>query len=233
MLLTVCGTFAATAAGQAPSLSLVIASQYVSPHGILLHDGPVLQTDLRATFPGGFTAGVWWSTGLNGEGLSSDKADELDPYVDWSRKWTRWQLQSRLAYFNFIELDRMRGDLLVASVEIGRELKLGKHTLVPFTRLEHRSRLPSFDFGRWMPVLGLSHQWALSSDIRFSQRAGLVYDSGVPVSDSGYLLQYKATLAIKLSAKVSLEPFIRLSLPLEALDSRERQVIGAIGLNLR
>ena len=211
------------------SISPTLVSEYVSPHGHLLHEGPALQTDMRFTWPGGFTAGIWWSTGLNGEGLSSDKADELDPFVGLGRKWGPWSLSLATYYFNFVELDRMKGDLLVFQAELARKFTLGSsHALYPFMRLEERERLPNFDWSRWMPVVGLRHEWAASGRVTLGERLGFLYDSGTPVADSGLLLQYRAGVKCKISKRVALESFVRLSLPLETLDTRKTQVLGGI-----
>ena len=210
------------------TLAPSVVSECVSSHGYLLHDGVALQTDAKIIFPGGLTAGVWWSTGLNGRGLSSDKADELDPYIGFAKKGIKWQIDTRLAYFNFVELSQVRGDLLVSSVEIGREFKEGKQTFVPFVRIENRQRLPSFDFNRWMPVMGLRHEWAIGKRVSFSQRVGLLYDSGTPMADDGLLVQYRAGIKWQLSKRAGLEPFVRFSWPLTIHDARRTQTIGGV-----
>lgn len=214
------------------TLTSTLLSKYVSPHGHLLSDEPLWQSEFKVTFSSGLFAGITWSTGFDDVNLSSTRADEVDLSLGWTKKLGDLSLTFGASHFNFIELDSLDKDLVIAWAEAGYSFKVSEsQTLTPFLRMEERWRLPDFDWARAMPVAGLKHARVIAPGFTFNQRVGLMYDSGVPVSGDGLLLQYRVGMSCKLSGACTLEPYLRVSAPLTIEDDRETQVILGITLS--
>lgn len=159
------------------SLSETVVDQYVIDNGVVLSDQPCIQSSLTASWGKGWSANMWWSIGLDDGNLSSTYADEIDLSISWSSQLGWLSVSGSLAYFDLIDLNATKGDILSPNVELSHSFKVNECvTLTPFVKLDEYLFLPnlSADDGILRVSAGLKTSWKVSECVTLSSRAALV-----------------------------------------------------------
>ena len=110
------------------------SSKYVTPGGLVLHDKPVVQSDVSFTHQAtGLYAGFWHSAGLDDDDLQSNSGDEMDWYLGWSRKTDMVDFDVSLTYIDNVDFFESRKDVLRPRAKLSKSFKLGdSHVLTPY-----------------------------------------------------------------------------------------------------
>jgi len=83
------------------SLSTDIQSQYVAPTlGVVLHDRPVVQSSLTATFSNGCFVNLWGSKSFHGERDALDFGNEVDYTFGCGGTFDGWGWSASVSYFD-------------------------------------------------------------------------------------------------------------------------------------
>lgn len=241
LLVGVAGTvFADDSAG---NLSFKVSSKVYSRYlnagaGNILHDKPVIQTDLFVSLPKGFYFDFWHSAGLDGTGLSSDSGDEIDYTVGWSGEVKNLNLDIGAYYFDCVDIFKSpRGDFVEPYLEVNKSFDISKNQrLTPYVWFGFIYSAKEDEFGHgFYTRFGVKHAWQINPKLRFSQKANLFFDDGACGFDSGVLGEYRCDLSWQISKSTTLDlisvkaitPFTSLS------DSRKTEIVYGAGITRR
>lgn len=216
------------------TVSSKVWSEYVGAMGVVVHNKPVLQTDLCLSLPKGFYFDIWHSAGLDDDDLSSNFGDEIDLTGGWTGEIGKnFYLNVGLIYYDIYPL--LEGDQLdafVPFIEAGRNFEVGSHTIVPFGRLEVNLLTGDTNSGVYL-FAGVKHVWKLPADFSIRQKADLFYDSGGFGMIPGLLGRYEGELSWQVSGIISLEPIsVRVRTPLDSIPDRETEAAFGAGATL-
>jgi hypothetical protein len=179
----------ATAADAETSLTGTtgVRSQYVSGFGALLHDKPVLQTDLFLTLPQGFWVDAWGSTDFHG---GKNFGRELN--IGAGKTWKH--LDVGAYYYDLTpQFSTKDGDIVHAHAEAGVDIFRTKdHTLRPSLRGEYFyvTLLPSENSG-YLGKFALTETYAIFDWLTVIQSPKLVRAEHIFGNPSATLLDYE------------------------------------------
>ncbi len=189
------------------ALSSHVLSQYELFNGVVVHDDLVVQTDITATFPGGFQLGVWYSAGLNDDSFSSDFGDEVDYTVGWNGKVGQTSVSAGVSYFDILELGhRTKGvvDVLRPYIVASQSYEVAEnHTLGPVAKLEGKLRVEGHADAGVTLWLGIQHAWKLNPRLDFNQKLRVIGDTGSIGFHDIILGRYDAGFAYRLGKNVA------------------------------
>lgn len=234
-LVGMCMFTAATAQAQnvTTTLSSRVWSKYLINPGFVLHENPVIQTDLLITLPHGLYVDVWGSKSLDGSLSSSDFGNEIDYTVGWAKKLGNVSLDFGLAYFDISKLfGSPKGDVIQIFGQIDQSFKVAQmHAVTPFLRLEFSARpfgtgaSPSENI---QALMGMKHVWDIGPVLSLKQTGQLIYDQGKFFNEAAGIFQYQLNPVWNLSKHLSVEiPNFKLSTPLT--HTRGRGLETAVG----
>ncbi|MBZ9577712.1 hypothetical protein KJA13_01600 [Patescibacteria group bacterium] len=221
------------------TLSSKIYSKYLNEGGgNILHDKPVIQTDLFASLPKGFYLGIWHSAGLDGTGLSSDNGDEIDYIVGWSGKVGKVNLDIGAYYFDLVDIFKSpHGDIIEPYFEISKGFDISdKHCLTPYVWFGFPYSAKGDEFGHGFYVRpGVKHAWQITPKLTLNQKANLFFDDGACGFDSGLFGEYRCSFSWQISKSTTIDlisvkgitPFTSLS------DNRKTEIVYGAGITYR
>lgn len=188
---------------QSITLTERVWSKYVTVSGINLHNTPTINNDLVVSLKNGLSAEIWHSAGLNDLKSSSDRGDEIDYALTWSKKGRSLNVSVGIIYLDFIPLLKKNGDKLRIFAEAGNSFSLPGHQLSPFIRYEWNQPLvgKSPASGSWIWA-GINDLWKLNSSLSLKTKAYLLYDD---TKQKGVDAIFQPTLSWKATNKLSLE----------------------------
>ncbi|KPJ55272.1 hypothetical protein AMJ47_00100 [Parcubacteria bacterium DG_72] len=218
------------------TLSSKIWSKYLNEGGgNILHDKPVIQSDIFVSFPRGFYFSVWHSAGLDGTGLSSDAGDEIDYIVGWNGEVKGLNLDFGILYFDLVDLFRSpQGDIIQPYLELSKDFNVfGNQKLAPYVWFGFPYSAKGDEFGHgFYTRLGVKHVWQIGPKFIFSQKANLFFDDGACGFDSGLFGEYRCSLSWQISKSTTIDlisikaidPFTPLS------DNRKTEIVYGMGV---
>lgn len=220
------------------SISSKVWSKYLGATGSIVHNKPVLQTDIFVSLPKGFYFDIWHSMGLDDKKLSSNFGDEMDLTLGWTGSiGKKFYLDVGIAYYDCYPLLRGKNyDAFAPYVEVGKSIELGRflgtHTLVPFGRLELNLPTGDVDSGTYS-YAGLKHVWKISEKLSVKQKADFLYDSGSFGATSGLIGRYESGLSWQIFKKMSVEPInIKTRTPITSIPGHKTEVVIGTGITL-
>lgn len=220
------------------TLSSKVWSKYLGTTGSIVHDKPVLQTDIFVSLPKGFYFDIWHSMGLDDHKLSSNFGDEIDLTLGWTGGiGKKFYLNVGLAYYDCYQLLRGKQfDAFAPFAEVGRPFEVGRflgtHTIIPFGRLELNFPTGDLDSGIYS-YAGIKHAWKISEKLQMKQKADFLYDSGSFGVKSGLIGRYESGLSWQISKKISVEPInIKARTPISSISDRKTEIVFGTGITL-
>lgn len=196
-----------------------VFSQYMTEHGVVLHDKPVVQANAFQGFGHGYYADLWVSRSFDG------RNSEVDYTVGWSGK----HLDLSIAYFD-LNPTREPNDVIQTTAKLSSTPRaLGAHKLAGYLVLNYTyaREVPSKNSGMWLRA-GLSDAWAISPHVTVAQNFWLLHDGGVFQGESGFMTRYETSVRLRRGS-YTLEPIVRLSLPF--VSDRKKEIVTAIKLS--
>jgi hypothetical protein len=227
-------------------------SEYVSPFGRLVYDGPVIQSEVTVwakfrDIPGKLYFDVWNSYGL--KKWNTNSGDESDYSLGWKGEiFEGINLNLWATYFDFLPVGKMTdgGDQIRFFAEFDHTSKhrLGSifgepKSIVTLTEsicFEAPYTLQGDKgFAGLRTYLGIKAGWEFLPNWSLSSRVNLCLDDGACGFQSGTLLDYRIGLSYQATKWLNIEPLnVRMIMPLSTMsDGRERQTIWSSGLNLK
>lgn len=216
-------------------------SGYLCDSGWMLHNTPVWQSDICLSSDMGLYADFWISRALDGSKFMSDGGDEIDYTIGWAGSiGYGFDVDIKLAYFDCFdirvadeesgEVGEICGDILQPSLEVGREFALSEaHSLRPSIKMEFPMPVKRGGPERGVYThFGVTHTWAISPALNFSQTVKAVHDDGVYGADSGFVGMYGASLSYDLYKGVTITPSVKVTTPFSVVDERKSEVAGAV-----
>lgn len=191
-------------------LSFTLQQQYLALRiSRSLHDSWVLWTDAAFELPQGFYLGAWSYMGLDDNDLSSNSADELDPYVGWKGSLLGLDFRLESIYFNLHPIETWyEGDAWAQSSAIAKKFDLpwSGHSLRLEAQLDWLSKADDFENGALILLPNITHAWEHPfgvQTLKFQHKAWLVWDDGFDGpknSSDGLFLRYDAGLYWELKS---------------------------------
>lgn len=216
------------------SLSSSYRSKYVFSNASVLHDHPVVQTDLFVLTKSGFALDIWASVPANLGSIGEDYATELYPTLMWLGKIGDYNVSLGVSYEDLHPTLSVNGDdFLIFSGEISRDFELTPEvTVSPFFRAEVNFTLDGSVTGDTMLKAGARCSWKINDTVTLSSKAMLVYDPGLWGADVAWVANIEASLLWKIDKHVFLElPFVRYVDPFTSPnDGRHEQFILGMGM---
>ena len=221
----------AAAQAQMPSFSLSVdvASSFVAgSNGRVLHERPVAQTNLRATWGNGLYVNLWGSKSLSGLPSRYNFGNEIDYSIGYNGEFRGFHFTMEANYFDVSapNLFQSQGDVIKFIGEIRHPFKLGDHKLTPFVGVE-----PTFPVGvsarggtYW--YAGAAHDWDFNPWLSLSHSLRVIYDGGAYDAQRGFIARYDAALTFRFSDSVSVSvPKIRFIKTITPFSDGRRDVV--------
>jgi len=126
----------------------------------VIHDKPMLWTDVGLTLPKGFTAGLWYSQALDEK--SPNFGNEIDIWAEWQNELPHdYSISFGSVYFILTPLDELGKDNIADHwIRLNKSFGFGKHTLTPEIRAEWMWTTPDFDDGSVILMPNVRHVWS-------------------------------------------------------------------------
>ncbi len=226
----------ARAASPEITLSSMFATKYLEfSRGFVLHNEPVLQTDLLVTFTNGPVNGLyldlWNSTGF--DRWNNNLGDEIDYGIGWNGTIKGFGAHVGFTYLNEPNpLTFGSGDILYTHVRLTKDFKPFSVTL----GYENHTTMPGSDFeGGNLVSLGVSRSFNFCES-RFSLTTSLssIYDFGGFGLDRGFFLKGSAGIGWNINKHLTIAPLaVTYYVPLTVRDSRETDAVLFSGFILK
>lgn len=171
------------------TLSSLVANKYLQPGtGDVLHDRPVVQTDLLLTFKNGLYLDLWNSRSLQGKWDDGSLGNEVDYGLGWDGTIKGLTVHVGFAYYDEPGVFTLgAGDILYTELRLGKELKWFSVT----AGYQNYTTMPNSGFqGGHLISLGASRAQPLYGDkvILNASFAG-VYDTGTLGTLAGFMFR--------------------------------------------
>jgi hypothetical protein len=188
---------------QSITLTERLWSEYVTVSGVNLHNAPTINNDVVISLKNGLYGEIWHSAGLNDLKSSSDRGDEIDYILAWSKKNYLLNISAGAIYLDFVPLLKKKGDKLRIFAEIGKSFILPYHQLSPFIRYEWNQPVvgKSPVAGSWIWI-GCNDVWSLSQSFSLKTKTYLFYDH---TKQEGVDAIFQPSLSWQATKKLSLE----------------------------
>lgn len=208
--------------------------KYVGVNGAVFHASSVQQTTVNLSFPRGLYAGVWDSVPLGDRGLEPNFGREIDFFGGWNGQIHGFNLNTQALYVGVTPIIRYRGDVLVLSTTVSRDLRLGHNQVLgPYLWLAYnmptvgdRPRQGNFyhEGIRWHWSQGM---WSVGAN------AELMHDSGAAGFSPGYFARGGASIGRTVNKHLRAEIPLQWSVPLSRLrDGRCPEVQAGLTLSV-
>lgn len=219
-------------------------TKYVSPFDNLVHNKPVVQSEVTAwmklgSAPGKFYADVWHSTSLNGA-MNSDRGDELDYTIGWKGNlWKGISLNLWATYFDFVPIGTIpeNRDQVRFFAEFDRKFEVTQtQSLTPFVRFEVPWGIKDYKDSSGLRVYpGLKYVWEFFPGWSVCQKANLLFDDGAVGLKPGIFGDYRVGLSWQTTKWLAIEPFsFRVVGPFQnSGDDRKTQTIFSAGFSAK
>ncbi|MGC9599605.1 MAG: hypothetical protein ABSE18_04440 [Minisyncoccia bacterium] len=170
----------------------------------MVHDGPVVQSDVLVTFGNGAFFDLWGSTGL-------DFRPNGGREIDWTVGWGGKHISAGLTYFDLAPLFSRggNGDMFFPFFETRKKYSFrdSHHALTPFFIAEGviLTKGTSRNSGAFISG-GLRHRWTISKRVAFGEEWKTLLDTGVFRRNRGLVPSWSASLDVKLGKRITLTP---------------------------
>lgn len=202
----------------AQSIWVAGLSQYVTDHGLVLHDGPVVQADITWLLPGGAYADVWVSQGYS----------EIDYTFGWG-KCMNVCVDVNVSYFDLEPLWEPTDVIQTTAKFSLPQRKVGNHAFSPYVVANHvYSREDADKYSGQFFRVGLSDAWSVGERTTISQNAWLLHDSGVFQGESGFIGRYELSVGVK-RGDYTFQPLVRVSVPF--VSDRDTQLVAGFKIS--
>ncbi len=206
------------------SASSHLFSAYVFD-GTLVHNNPVLQSDLTLEHAGLYL-NIWWSTDMDGN-YSSSYGDEVDYTVGWSGSVWKLDIDASLAYYDNYKLGKAVGDGFGAKILVSNDFDLNeKHALRPFIRASYYFPLKNKDPQEgWSLVGGVAHVWKANEKLTLTSSASVIHDDGAFGQETGNIFVWNEKLEFTLTEHLTLDIGADYYKPLSKFND-DRSIVG-------
>ncbi|TSC82563.1 MAG: hypothetical protein G01um101420_230 [Parcubacteria group bacterium Gr01-1014_20] len=214
--------FSASANSQQISTAINVFDKYIASPGFVPHDGTVVQTDVVLSATNGFSLEVWGSSGTD---FKPNFGREIDVTVAWSNA----HVGLALSIFDLNNvLSAKTTDIVQPSIELHQFVTAGSHSFTAYARAEYNACTRSFVLNSAANgIVGLKHNWQVSSVFSTSQKLQVLYNDGIFGSQSGFITRFDLGVSAKVSEAVSLNGMVKNSIPSRSLtDRREITAFG-------
>lgn len=174
------------------TLSSLVANKYLQPGtGDVLHNRPVIQTDLLLSFKNGLYLDLWNSRSLQGKWNDGNLGNEIDYGLGWDGV-----VKGLAAHIGFSYYDEPKaftlgsGDIFYTELRLGKELKWLSVT----AGYQNYATMPDSGFqGGHLISIGASRAQSLYGDkVVFNASFAGVYDTGTLGTLAGFMLRGNA-----------------------------------------
>ncbi len=219
------------------TLTSKFRSQYVFSNGFVVHDEPVIQTDLFVTFEHGVFADLWTSVPTNLSEIGDNFGTEAMLTLGWKGRVGDYNLSFAVEYEDLHNTLSFEGtDFQIFVGDVSRDFKAtDDFTITPFLHLETNFTFDGVVQGDTLPRLGTRLSWHINDIVSVSSQIMAVYDPGILGGDAGWIGNAEAAFNWKIKDNLFLEaPYTRLIQPITAFsdaDGRNTEIVFGFGLS--
>jgi hypothetical protein len=215
------------------TLSSEIWSQYHS-EGRVHYNKPVLWTDLNLIFHEELYFNLWWSSGLEGSGISSDYGDEIQYILGRKIEFDeKLYVDFGYGYYDTVEVGELENDIFTVFAEFGYHIKTVSFHTSPYIKFQLNEDLDSQSkFNNSYIYLG-NRNISRLGDVQFDKEMCLLYDAGgIEGLDSGVFAQYLIEFKLRKSDRVSITlAQAKITTPLTSVDD-DRDTVFVYGAGI-
>jgi len=219
------------------TLSSKFISKYVDEAGVVVHNRPVIQTEVYVrNAETGIYLDIFYSTSVKNPGRDSNSANEVNYTIGWSKTVGPIDLDAGISYIDLTPLNNgAQGDAVKTFMAVSKEFNvIDGHKVTPFIRMEYgfsvKGNAAESSSGLQLHS-GIKHAWQISEKLLINQKLMLVFDDGSYGMNRGWIGSYEVGPSYRINEWVSLDANFRVVGPLHQInDGRKEQFIGMIGL---
>ncbi len=229
ILLVVVGTYGADV-----SFSTGLANRHVVGAGSVLHDDPVIQSDIFTSFENGFRIDLWSSKSVNTE-INANFGDELDLELGWSGMVKGFAVDIGLYYFDEPDIGTFgKYDVWYSHAKVARDIDqevLGPVTV--FVQYENHITLPGtpYEGGSLFSVGSSANRTCGRMSMNVTE--SLIYDDGEFGSDQRFVAKFGMGLTWQVNDHLSVvAPQLTAWLPLTDTENHDPEAMVYVGVKL-
>lgn len=212
-----------------------LRSEFLGRPGLQVHNRPLVEGLVVATYNDKFYIAGWGSTSWNSKGIShkNNFSREIDLIAGLYQQLGFAKMEFRVSYFALNFLSKSNDDVL--ALDWAADFTIPHFPVTPYLEIQYSGEVGRKSPERgWFGWPGLKNDFSISKSVTLNIRAYAEFSDGALGKDPGFIYsRLQLTPTIKVGSKLSVSPTVIFQFPASNQDgkpgdyaNRERVVFG-------